>query len=159
MKNSRLIIKEFKTVNQDLMVYLSKSNLTSIKLTFDMSSNNNQLKRTLCYNGSYKPLNSNTDEFWDLFISNPDRTMTNNRNQDYKLKSPPHRISTLISLLLKKYPNPVYSYDFNDTISKDAFRRLFSDLRRFVGEKVLPKGSRAFNQNAKIIIEKEYSNA
>jgi hypothetical protein len=83
--------------------------------------------------------------------------MTNNRNQDYKL--PPHRISTLISLLLKKYPNPVYSYDFYDTISKDAFRRLFSDLRRFVGEKVLPKGSRAFNQNAKIIIEKEYSNA
>ena len=103
MKNSRLIIKEFKTVNKDLIVYLSKSNLTSIKLTFDMSSNNNQLKRTLLYNGSNKPLNSNTDEFWDLFISNPDRTMTNNRNQDYKLKSPPHRISTLISLLLKKY--------------------------------------------------------
>jgi len=95
----------------------------------------------------------------DLHVDMVSRRLLNSKGGSFPLKAPPHRVSTLLILLLHKYPNPVRKYDMVDAIgrpiSNDSFRKAFSDLRKIVGEYVLPKESRALNPQSKIIIEKE----
>jgi hypothetical protein len=156
------ITKEFTTVGPELMKYLGKANLTNIKLTFVISADKKQVEQTLFFNGERKTL-TDTDKSWDLFISVPDRKIINNKGEEFELKPTPNRQSVLLNLLVNRYNQQLHLYEYNDEVSKnlsnDAFRRLFSDLRKKVGDKVLPKGSRAFSPVAKIIIKKESSNA
>jgi len=163
MKNSRHIItKEFEPVSPELLAYLSKPNLKNIKLTFDIGEDVKQLDQTLFFNGEKRTLN-NTDVTWDLFISVPDQKIINHTGEEFEIKPSPNRQSVLLMLLVNYYNRQLRLYNYNDStpkkISNDAFRRLFSDLRKKVGEKVLPKGTRSFNPVAKIVIEKERSNA
>ena len=161
-KSNYSITKEFNKVGPELMTHLGMPGLMNIKLTYDVNEADNHVKQTLFYNGKKKTLN-NTNIKWDLFISIPDRKIINHKGEEFDLKPTPNRQSVLLMLLVNHYNRQLHLYDYNETTSKtvsdDAFRKLFSDLRIKVGEKVLPKGTRAFSPVAKIIIKKESSNA
>jgi hypothetical protein len=67
--------------------------------------------------GQKSSSDKNIYEPCDLHIDFISRRVTNSK-ETYILKAPPHRVSTLLSILLQKYPNPVQKYDMSDAIPK-----------------------------------------
>lgn len=101
------------------------------------------------------------DQDFDLLINRiDDYIITSDQKQIPIKNSHPFKI---LDLMIRCYPKPVDDEDIKDCLELIEIPRLtitkhISNLRKIVGEKALPKNSRALSHNAKISIIRRCKN-